>query len=119
MSPTATYDGTPITAMIADRTNPWVEVDGVPYDWATDTHPSDPTIEPGCTCFGSPIAGTIPAMDTDHGIQRCDECGVFEGDLEAALALAALVGGIVRFEVETDTDTTTTGTPGDIPAGTN
>jgi hypothetical protein len=41
-------------------------------------------------------------MDTDEGIQRCDAADVFEGDLDAALALARVVGGIVKFSVESD-----------------
>ncbi len=57
-----------------------------------------------CTCTGSPVPGTLPAMDSPEGIQRCDECGVFEGDLEAAQALADTVGGVVMFESPLDED---------------
>lgn len=98
----ATYDGTPTGLMIADGTNPWVEVDGAPYDWTTNPLPLDPDGDPECACNLSPLAGTLDAVDDEYGIQRCDECQRFDGDLDAALALAHLVGGIVRFEAETD-----------------
>jgi hypothetical protein len=99
-----TYDGTPIEVMIADRTNPWVEVDGARVDW-TERVPWSRQPGNDCdSCWDSPVAGTIPAMDTEHGIQRCDECQRFEGDLDAALALANLTGGTVRYHIETEED---------------
>lgn len=70
----------------------------------------------GCTCTGSPVAGTLPAMDTPEGIQRCDECQVFPGDLEAAQALADMVGGVVRFvKYVSDDDEEDVTFTGDLP----
>jgi len=97
MSATLTYDGTlPDGVMIASETNPWVEVDGEPVDWTTSTLPRVP-----CPCdedHAALVPGVIDAMDSDEGVQRCDASGVFDGDLDAALALARLVGGVVKFE---------------------
>jgi hypothetical protein len=39
-------------------------------------------------------------MDTAEGVQRCDICDIYDGDLSAAQALAALVGGVVKFQAE-------------------
>lgn len=50
-----------------------------------------------CDSCGDILPGVIEDMDTHEGIQRCDECSVYDGDLEAALALADHVGGVVRF----------------------
>ena len=54
------------------------------------------------------VQGVIEAMDTPFGIQRCDNCGQYEGDLEAAAALAdALTDfyvGAVRFHVWVETE---------------
>lgn len=96
----AIYDGTRTDVMIADRTNPWVEVDGVPVDW---TKVDLPRVE--CPCgeqFKVVLAGVLEAMDTPEGIQRCDTCGIYPGDLDAALALARLVGGVVKYQQEED-----------------
>jgi len=84
---------------IATGTNPWVEVDGKPVDWTQ----RDLAVAPDndCdTCCDQTIPGAIAAMDTDIGIQACDNCKRFPGDLEAAQALADLVGGTVKFERE-------------------
>jgi len=99
MGATLTYDGTlPDGVLIASDTNPWVEVAGKPVDWTTSTLPRTP-----CPCDEDHLAlapGVIDAMDTDEGIQRCDAANVGDsfGDLDAALALAQLVGGVVKFE---------------------
>lgn len=90
------YDTLPDSARIASETNPWVEVDGVPVDWTTVDLPRTP-----CPCdeeHDALVPGVIDAMDTNEGIQMCDSTDVFEGDLDAALALARLVGGVVKFE---------------------
>lgn len=85
--------------LIAEVTNPWVEAGGHEVDWTRVDFP--PAVGNKCeTCWDSPIPGTLPAMDSPTGIQRCDACEKFEGDLEAALALAKLVNGVVRFEAE-------------------
>jgi hypothetical protein len=80
--------------MIADGTNPWVEVDGVPVDWV-EREPLHPVND--CGLCGDFLDGAIAAMDTNEGVQRCDECDLFEGDIEAAEALARLVGGVVEW----------------------
>lgn len=103
-----TYTGEPLTEMIADQTNPWVESHGQPINWTR--HPvSDWRARYGVTevtdcegCEHSILPGVIESMDTPEGIQRCDSCQRHRGDLDAALALAALVGGVVRFEIEDD-----------------
>lgn len=88
--------------MIADGTDPWVEVDGVAVDWMTHPLLKDSTPDlPRCNCPAS-TPGILPAMNTPEGIQRCDECQMFDGDLDAALALAKKVGGVVKFEIEED-----------------
>lgn len=82
--------------LIASCTNPWIHVDGQPYDWQAKPLPAATN---DCEqCAESPVPGAIPAMDTPAGIQRCDQCELFPGDLEAAAALAVLVGGRVRFQ---------------------
>lgn len=92
---TETYTGQPATALIASGTNPWVEVGGIPVDWTTAQHPAAAN---DCDqCAGSPVPGAIPAMDTPEGIQSCDLCQRAGGDLDAALALARLAGGVAKF----------------------
>lgn len=95
------FDGvyTEATPNIARETDPWVGVDGVPYDWMARPLPDAPDND--CEiCRDSPVSGALQAMNTPAGIERCDECEVFEGDLDAAFALAALVGGTVYYESE-------------------
>jgi hypothetical protein len=95
---TGTYDGTPITAMIANQTNPWVEVDGKPVIWSET---GLPRVECPCGENGQVVlASVLDGMDSPEGIQRCDACDIYEGDLDAALALANLVGGTVKYEIE-------------------
>ena len=96
MSTATTYDGTlPDGVLIASDTNPWVEVAGEPVDWTTSTLP-----EAACPCGEHPtvLPGVIAPIDTEEGINRCDAALLFDGDLDAALALARLVGGVVKFE---------------------
>jgi hypothetical protein len=94
------YAGPGETRLIADQTNPWVEVKGQPIDWL-DASPLPPRWDGECEdCRGFPLPGVWAPMDTDEGIQRCDTCQVFEGDLAAAQALADLVGGVVMFELD-------------------
>lgn len=94
--------------MIASDTNPWIEVDGVPVDWTQAAH--SPPVESrrtdnGCDSCGNFLDGVIESMDTDLGVVRCDECSIYEGDIEAAWALALLVGGVVRYEQEDEEET--------------
>lgn len=104
------YDGTlPEGVLIADRTNPWIEVDGEPVDWERWSLANLDKLdfdgcEEGCGAGGTPLAGVIAPMDTVIGVQRCDTCDVFPGDLEAAQALAATVGGVVMFEPMSDSE---------------
>lgn len=93
------YAGPDDDRVIASDTNPWIVVDGKPVDW----------MEPGiqvavrestdCEDCGL-IPGVIEAMDTPEGVQRCDTCQRYEGDLFAAQALADHVGGEVWFTEE-------------------
>jgi hypothetical protein len=83
---------------IASGTNPWVEVDGEPIDWMT--RPTDRRRTSDCDQCGEILDGVIEAMDTPEGIQRCDQCQVYDGDIEAAEALARLVGGTVKWTEE-------------------
>lgn len=92
------YDGTPIDGLIKDRTNPWVEVDGKPVDW---TESPLPRVACPCEDMGQVVVpGVLDGMDTPEGVQRCDGCGIYESDLDAALALAKRVGGVAKFEKE-------------------
>jgi hypothetical protein len=50
------------------------------------------------TCVGSPVPGALIAPPSGSTVERCDECGVFEGDLDAVLAVAGELGGKVKFE---------------------
>lgn len=45
-----------------------------------------------------PVPGVAAPMNSPEGIQRCDECALYGGDLDAAVALALHVpGGRVMF----------------------
>ncbi|MFI5736195.1 hypothetical protein ACIA49_39135 [Kribbella sp. NPDC051587] len=95
-----TYIGDlPADICIAADTNPWIEINGATVTWP---HPSlVPDAANDCEgCAGEPLPGVVAPMDSEIGIQRCDNCQLFEGDLPAALALAACVGGVVKFEQE-------------------
>jgi len=103
MGATLTYDGTlPDGVLIASDTNPWVEVDGEPVDWTTVDLP-----RVLCSCdedHHALVEGVIDAIDSPEGIQRCDSAVGELGDLDAALALARLVGGVVKFETDDETE---------------
>lgn len=92
------YDGTQLSGMfIADGTNPWIEVAGEALTWPHDALPV--AQDNDCDqCAGEPLPGVLTGMDDDAGIQRCDSCERYAGDLDAAHALARLVGGVVKFE---------------------
>jgi len=81
-------------------TNPWVEVDGEPIDWEATWVPNVRTSD--CDQCGLILDGVIEGMDTSEGVCRCDQCKVYEGDFEAAEALAVLVGGIAKCTPETE-----------------
>lgn len=89
--------------LIADGTNPWLELDGEPVDL------TQPDLAPReqCPCEEwAPVIvpGVLEAMDDDYGVQRCDACDLYDGDLEAALALAKALGPefTVHFEIAED-----------------
>lgn len=89
------YDGTRTDVQIESDTDPWIEVDGVAVDWSASTLPRVP-----CPCgegFDVIEPGVLDSMNSVHGVQRCDACSTFDGDLNAALALARRVGGVVKF----------------------
>lgn len=81
--------------LIEEDTDPWVEVNGEPVDWTSSTLPRVP-----CPCGenGEVVEpGVLDGMNSPHGVQRCDACSTYDGDLDAALALARRVGGVARF----------------------
>jgi hypothetical protein len=99
------YAGPADDRLIASGTNPWVVVNGAPVDWMNPAvslaaRSPEPNNCEGCT--GCVLPGVIEAMDTPQGVQRCDTCQRYIGDLFAAQALAALVGGEVWFTEEED-----------------
>lgn len=55
---------------------------------------------PCIECPAGPLDGILASVG--HGnvilVERCDACGRYEGDLDAALVLTHLVGGTVKFE---------------------
>lgn len=86
--------------MIADQTNPWVCDRSGRVVTVDDV--STGGLAADCDCW--PIPGVILGMDDPHGIQRCDTCLVYPGDLEAAYALAQHLGPqhSVRYVPATD-----------------
>lgn len=88
--------------ILEDGTNPWIEVDGLPVDWMVSTLVEHPALAERAECDNRCNAGVLLAMDTESGIQRCDECGTFDGDIEAAFFVAALVDGVVWVHDDTD-----------------
>jgi hypothetical protein len=94
-----TFNGTYTDNTIASDTDPWVEINGEPVDWVARNLPADPDNDCEC-CNDMPVPGVIAPMNTPQGIERCDECQRFEGDLDAAFALAKLVNGTVHYEGE-------------------
>lgn len=74
---------------IARETNPWLQVDGQPVDLASM---EDSGVEGECEgCLDGDFSGVILAMDSVDGIQRCDSCSKFDGDLEAAAHVALVL----------------------------
>jgi hypothetical protein len=85
------YTGDLTGVMIADQTDPWLqhpdgsEVDLLPHLAALTPGPC------GEDCSGGFFAPTSNGP-ADQGIERCDQCNIYAGDLDAAVALAALIG---------------------------
>jgi len=48
-----------------------------------------------CDCW--PVPGVVAPMNDRYGVQACDVCSFDLSDLDAALRLAQLIGGEVRF----------------------
>lgn len=78
--------------IIEYATDVWLQWSGVDAPiLLTDVY-FQPAVPNECdTCGGSPICGVIPLMNSPHGIERCDECELFDGDFSAAEALAQLI----------------------------
>lgn len=74
-------------AVIESETNPWIKgPDGIAIKFLPGFHNG---------LCGEGIhwgPGVLAPMDTDEGIQRCDACDLFPGDLEAAAAVARIYG---------------------------
>ena len=90
-------------ALLAEE-DPWVETAEGMVDWINDIDgdvllpaPTDPAECPE-TCH----AGILVACNDEYGVQRCDQCQVYDGDIEAAIALANIVGGTAWVAVEAD-----------------
>lgn len=81
-TPEAEARGEFASVYIARETNPWLQVDGQPVDLTGIDSGASVDCD-GCNDGGA-YAGVILAMDSADGIQMCDSCGKFEGDLEAA-----------------------------------
>lgn len=88
--------------LIASGTNPWLHnAMGQPIDLEKLRRPQkNHTCD---SCEDSPVVGAIIAMDTPDGIQRCDACEVFDGDLTAALAVAKYIGPLTTVWFDTET----------------
>lgn len=83
--------------IIAAETEPWLqrdngeEIDLTEYDL-------DTLLPQLNDCDGCAGTGVFAPVNTNHGINRCDQCQAFPGDLEAAAAVAQVIGGHVYFE---------------------
>lgn len=77
--------------MIASETNPWLQDSaGNRIDLIGSGSPrtGQPELDGDCECFDGPVPGALVGMDSPEGIQRCDMCQRFDGDLAAARAVA-------------------------------
>lgn len=95
------YTGEPVVRM-ADQTDPWLQH---PDGSVVDLEPHLAGLAPGpCgDCRGGYFAPTGNGP-TEQGVERCDDCRLHEGDVAAAVALAALIGPDVTVWFETDTE---------------
>lgn len=95
------YTGDLTGVMIADQTDPWLQR---PDGSVVTLVPHLTPLEPGPVC-GECRGGFFAPTDsgpTDQGIERCDECDLYLGDLDAALALAELIGPDITVWYEDD-----------------
>lgn len=74
-------------ALIESETNPWIKN---PSGEAIKLLPG--FLGGGCGESIHWTRGVLTSMDSDEGIQRCDACGIYPGDLEAAAAVAKIYG---------------------------
>lgn len=98
------YTGQAITPGPRPESDPWLET---PDGEVVSLAPHLATLERGAC--GDCRAGFFAPTDngpTDQGVERCDECDTYDGDLEAALALAAVIGPDVTVWYEADHDDT-------------
>lgn len=87
------YTGQP-GVMLADTTDPWLQR---PDGAVVDLEPFTALLSPG-PCGEDCSAGIFAPTGngpTEQGIERCDQCATYEGDLDAALALAVIVAHVV------------------------
>lgn len=77
------------TALIATDTDPWLQVAG--SSERVDLTRFDEAAFP---------AGVFAPVNTDYGVERDDEADVFEGDFEAAVALAGHLHTITGLTYE-------------------
>lgn len=96
------YQGEP-SPMIADQTDPWLQH---PDGTAVDLLPHLANLTPGPVCGECAGGFFAPTSNgpADQGIERCDACDVHDGDLSAAVALAALIGPDVQVWYEPETE---------------
>jgi hypothetical protein len=84
------YDPTDIDVMLASETDPWLQrPDGSEVD--LEPHLAPLAVGDCGECRGGFFAPTDNGP-TGQGIELCDACNKFPGDLDAAVALAALIG---------------------------
>lgn len=87
---------------MTDGSDPWLQhPDGTVV--ALDEHLSRLPIGQCTECRGSLFAPTGNGP-TEQGIERCDQCNAYEGDLTAALALAVAIGNGVTVWFQSDAD---------------
>jgi hypothetical protein len=82
-----------LSAWLAQGGNPpvWAPADGLELtgEWFRGT--GRPVLSPEEVCGECSGTGLF-ALDPHMAVERCDTCGVYEGDLDAALALAKTRG---------------------------
>ena len=82
------WTGSP-TALIESETDPWIKD---PSGVAVSFPPPWPGTAGPCGELGHFIPGVLAPMNTSEGVQRCDACDLYAGDLDAALAVAKTFG---------------------------
>lgn len=84
------------TAVIEGETDPWLrDADGNDIDLAAYREQemlAGRLVMATCGSAHDVIDGVIAPINTDYGIETCDECQVYDSDLVAAAAVAAHIG---------------------------